>query len=145
MNTQLNRKPSLKRRHLLGPSLLALTLLQFGAVGMANAATSQAAATSTSAGTHTSFGPLKHINAGLLNVAYAEVGPADGAVVILLHGWPYDIESYAEVAPLLAAKGYRVLIPYARGYGDTHFLSDKTRATANLPRWPAMSLTSWTR
>jgi pimeloyl-ACP methyl ester carboxylesterase len=126
MNTQLNRKPSLKRRHLLGPSLLALTLLQFGAVGMANAATSQAAATSTSAGTHTSFGPLKHINAGLLNVAYAEVGPADGAVVILLHGWPYDIDSYAEVAPLLAAKGYRVLIPYARGYGDTHFLSDKT-------------------
>lgn len=72
------------------------------------------------------FGALNHVNAGLLNVAYAEVGPADGPVVILLHGWPYDIHSYSEVAPLLAAKGYRVLIPYARGYGDTHFLSDKT-------------------
>jgi hypothetical protein len=72
------------------------------------------------------FGALKHVNAGLLNVAYAEVGPADGPVVILLHGWPYDIHSYSAVAPLLAAKGYRVLIPYARGYGDTHFLSDKT-------------------
>jgi hypothetical protein len=57
------------------------------------------------------FGALKHVNAGLLNVAYAEVGPADGPVVILLHGWPYDIHSYSEVAPLLAAKGYRVLIP----------------------------------
>lgn len=72
------------------------------------------------------LGALKHVNAGLLNVAYAEVGPADGPVVILLHGWPYDIHSYSEVAPLLAAKGYRVLIPYARGYGDTHFLSEKT-------------------
>ncbi|WP_256672238.1 alpha/beta fold hydrolase [Pseudomonas sp. ANT_J12] len=72
------------------------------------------------------FGALKHVNAGLLNVAYAEVGPADGPVVILLHGWPYDIHSYSAVAPLLAAKGYRVLIPYARGYGDTHFLSNKT-------------------
>jgi pimeloyl-ACP methyl ester carboxylesterase len=61
-----------------------------------------------------------------LNVAYAETGPADGPVVILLHGWPYDIHSYDAVAPLLAAKGYRVLMPYARGYGDTHFLSDKT-------------------
>lgn len=72
------------------------------------------------------FGPLKHVKAGLLDVAYAETGPAQGPVVILLHGWPYDIHSYDEVAPLLAAKGYRVLMPYARGYGDTHFLSDQT-------------------
>ncbi len=72
------------------------------------------------------FGPLKHVQAGLLDVAYAETGPAQGPVVILLHGWPYDIHSYDEVAPLLAAKGYRVLMPYARGYGDTHFLSDQT-------------------
>ena len=72
------------------------------------------------------FGPLKHVQAGLLDVAYAETGPAQGPVVILLHGWPYDIHSYDEVAPLLAAKGYRVLMPYARGYGDTHFLSEKT-------------------
>ncbi|MCP1605270.1 Pimeloyl-ACP methyl ester carboxylesterase [Pseudomonas citronellolis] len=72
------------------------------------------------------FGALRHVDAGLLKVAYAEAGPADGPVVILLHGWPYDIHSYSEVAPQLAAKGYHVLIPYARGYGDTRFLSAKT-------------------
>ncbi|MEG7360144.1 alpha/beta hydrolase [Pseudomonas citronellolis] len=72
------------------------------------------------------FGALRHVDAGLLKVAYAEAGPADGPAVILLHGWPYDIHSYSEVAPQLAAKGYHVLIPYARGYGDTRFLSDKT-------------------
>ena len=72
------------------------------------------------------WGPLKHVQAGVLDVAYAEMGPADGPVVILLHGWPYDIHSYEKVAPALAAKGYRVLVPYARGYGDTRFLSDRT-------------------
>ncbi|PIB42458.1 alpha/beta hydrolase [Pseudomonas sp. 2822-15] len=110
----------LKRR----PLFLAFSLLPFAAVGMAHAEMPepQPAAAQYPAG----FGTLKHIRAGLLDVAYAEVGPADGQVVILLHGWPYDIDSYANVAPLLAAKGYRVLIPYARGYGDTRFLSDKT-------------------
>ena len=73
-----------------------------------------------------SWGALKHVHAGVLDVAYAEMGPANGPVVILLHGWPYDIHSYAEVAPALAAKGYRVLVPYARGYGETRFLSDST-------------------
>jgi pimeloyl-ACP methyl ester carboxylesterase len=117
------------RRRLVGSSILAFTLLgTFGvAHGQTNAAGQPAAA---SAGTRYSapspFGPLKHVNAGLLSVAYAETGPADGPVVILLHGWPYDIHSYDDVAPLLAAKGYRVLMPYARGYGDTHFLSEKT-------------------
>lgn len=72
------------------------------------------------------WGPLKHVRAGVLDVAYAEMGPADGPVVILLHGWPYDIHSYEQVAPALAAKGYRVLVPYSRGYGETHFLSDRT-------------------
>jgi len=70
------------------------------------------------------WGVLKHVHAGVLDVAYAEMGPANGPVVILLHGWPYDIHSYAEVAPALAAKGYRVLVPYARGYGETRFLSN---------------------
>jgi pimeloyl-ACP methyl ester carboxylesterase len=74
----------------------------------------------------TSFGPLNQIDAGLLDVGYAEAGPADGPVVLLLHGWPYDIHSYLEVAPLLAAQGYRVLIPYVRGYGTTRFLSEET-------------------
>ncbi len=71
-------------------------------------------------------GPLKQINAGLLNVGYAEAGPADGPVVLLLQGWPYDIQSYADVAPLLAAKGYRVIVPFVRGCGTTQFLSVAT-------------------
>ncbi|WP_236585451.1 alpha/beta hydrolase [Dyella sp. EPa41] len=73
---------------------------------------------------------LKHVHAGVLDVAYVEMGPADGPAVILLHGWPYDIRSYEQVAPALAAKGYRVLVPYARGYGDTHFLSQDTMRNA---------------
>ena len=77
-------------------------------------------------GTDTSFGPLKQVDAGVLNVGYAEAGPADGPAVLLLHGWPYDIHSYVEVAPLLAAAGYRVVVPYLRGYGTTRFLSGET-------------------
>src|SRR5579863_58221 len=73
-----------------------------------------------------SFGPLKQIDAGLLNVGYAEAGPATGQAVILLHGWPYDIYSFVDVAPLLAASGYHVIVPYLRGYGTTTFLSNKT-------------------
>jgi pimeloyl-ACP methyl ester carboxylesterase len=81
-------------------------------------------------GTNTSFASLKQIEAGLLNVGYAEDGPADGPAVILLHGWPYDIYSYVDVAPLLAAKGYRVIVPYLRGYGTTSFLSSATMRNA---------------
>jgi pimeloyl-ACP methyl ester carboxylesterase len=73
-----------------------------------------------------SFGPLRQVDAGLLNVGYAEAGPEEGSVVILLHGWPYDIHSYLEVAPLLAAEGYRVIVPYLRGYGTTRFRLDET-------------------
>ena len=72
------------------------------------------------------FGPIKQIDAGFLNIGYAEDGPPNGPVVILLHGWPYDIYSFVEVSPLLAAKGYRVIIPYVRGYGTTRFLSGET-------------------
>jgi pimeloyl-ACP methyl ester carboxylesterase len=75
---------------------------------------------------NTSFGLLKQIDAGLLNIGYAEAGPANGRVVILLHGWPYDIHSYVDVAPILASAGYRVIIPYVRGYGSTGFLSGGT-------------------
>ncbi|MCX4406820.1 alpha/beta hydrolase [Streptomyces sp. NBC_01764] len=77
-------------------------------------------------GTHTSFGRLKQIRAGELNVGYAEAGPAHGPVVVLLHGWPYDIHSYVDVAPGLAAAGYRVIVPYLRGHGTTRFRSGKT-------------------
>jgi pimeloyl-ACP methyl ester carboxylesterase len=76
-----------------------------------------------------SFGPLKQIEAGVLSVGYAEAGPADGPAVVLLHGWPYDIHSFAEVTPLLAAAGYRVIVPWLRGYGSTRFLSEATPRT----------------
>jgi len=73
-----------------------------------------------------SLGPVKQINAGLLNIGYVEVGAADRPAVLLLHGWPYDIQSYAEVAPLLAAAGFRVIVPFLRGYGSTRFLSSSS-------------------
>jgi pimeloyl-ACP methyl ester carboxylesterase len=83
-------------------------------------------AASSSAASDTGFGAVRQIDAGLLNVGYVDAGPADGPVVLLLHGWPYDIHSYAEVVPLLAAAGHRTIIPYLRGFGTTRFLSDAT-------------------
>jgi pimeloyl-ACP methyl ester carboxylesterase len=77
-------------------------------------------------GTNTSFGALKQVDAGVLNVGYAEAGPAGGPAVILLHGWPYDIHSFADVTPALASGGYRVIVPFVRGYGTTRFLSGDT-------------------
>jgi pimeloyl-ACP methyl ester carboxylesterase len=76
------------------------------------------------------FAALKQIDAGVLNVGYAEAGPSDGRAVILLHGWPYDIHSYLDVAPLLAQAGYRAIVPYLRGYGTTRFLSGETLRNA---------------
>jgi pimeloyl-ACP methyl ester carboxylesterase len=84
------------------------------------------AADAPARGTNSSFSSLKQVNAGLLNVGYAEAGPAAGPPVILLHGWPYDIYSFVDVAPLLASAGYRVIVPYVRGYGTTRFLSTET-------------------
>ena len=99
-------------------------------LGMIGSAAAQSGKTSRlpaiKPGTNTSFGPLKQIDAGVLNVGYAEAGPADGPAVILLHGWPYDIHTYVDVAPLLASAGYRVIVPYLRGYGTTRFLSSET-------------------
>jgi pimeloyl-ACP methyl ester carboxylesterase len=80
----------------------------------------------TATGTDASFGTLKQIDAGLLSVGYMEAGAADSPAVILLHGWPYDIHSYAAVTPLLASAGYRVIVPHLRGYGTTRFLSAAT-------------------
>jgi pimeloyl-ACP methyl ester carboxylesterase len=77
-------------------------------------------------GTNTSFAPLKQVTAGVLNVGYAEAGPTGGPPVILLHGWPYDIYSFVDVAPALASAGFRVIVPYLRGYGTTRFLSNDT-------------------
>jgi pimeloyl-ACP methyl ester carboxylesterase len=100
--------------------------------GMTLAAASLAGCTSppgsapSSADAHTSFAALKQIDAGLLNIGYAEDGPPEGKPVILLHGWPYDIHSYVDVAPALAAEGYRVIVPFLRGYGTTTFRSPDT-------------------
>jgi pimeloyl-ACP methyl ester carboxylesterase len=103
----------------------AALIITFAQFFVAKTAIAQSATNNTNADQIT-FGKLKQINAGLLNVGYVEVGPANGTPVILLHGWPYDIHSYEEVAPNLAAKGYHVIVPYLRGHGTTTFLSDKT-------------------
>jgi pimeloyl-ACP methyl ester carboxylesterase len=88
--------------------------------------TGSAAASAPTTQTRTSFAALKQIDAGVLNIGYAEAGPADGQAVLLLHGWPYDIHSFVDVAPVLASAGYRVIVPFLRGYGTTRFLSSKT-------------------
>ncbi|MCF6100526.1 alpha/beta fold hydrolase [Mesorhizobium muleiense] len=114
------------RRRLFGIAAATVALTKLGAIGVANAQGGGTGPTPGSAGSHTTFASLKQIEAGLLTVGYAEDGPADGPPVILLHGWPYDIYSYADVAPLLAGAGYRVIMPYLRGHGTTRFLSDAT-------------------
>ncbi|MDR5805534.1 alpha/beta hydrolase [Caballeronia sp. LZ001] len=111
-----------RRRLMLGTTLASVALADFSFSTFAKAQSSTVKATSAGA----SFGPIRQIDAGKLNVGYAELGPANGTVVFLLHGWPYDIHSYAEVAPILAAAGYRVIVPYLRGYGSTRFLSADT-------------------
>lgn len=113
------------RRRLFGIAAATVALAELGIV-RSSKAQSATLTSAGSAGTHSSFASLKQIDAGLLNVGYAEDGPPDGPPVILLHGWPYDIYSYVDVAPLLAEKGFRVIVPYLRGYGTTRFLSDAT-------------------
>jgi pimeloyl-ACP methyl ester carboxylesterase len=116
------------RRYFVGAAAVTAAA-QLGMIGSAIAqasSTGQAQLPPIRPGTNTSFGPLRQIDAGALNIAYAEAGAADGAPVILLHGWPYDIYSFVDVAPLLASAGYRVIAPYLRGYGATRFLSSDT-------------------
>ena len=102
--------------------ILAASVISIAASQVSNALAADAPA----GGAKSSFGPLKQINAGVLNVGSAEAGPAGGPPVILLHGWPYDLYSFVEVAPVLASAGYRVVVPYVRGYGTTRFLSSDT-------------------
>ena len=117
--------PSLPSRRLfLGSAALGLGA---GVFALPASALAQAApASSTTGGALASFGPLRQVDAGLLDVGYADLGPADGRVVILLHGWPYDIHSFVDVAPRLVAAGYRVIVPHLRGHGSTRFLSGAT-------------------
>jgi pimeloyl-ACP methyl ester carboxylesterase len=104
------------RRRFLSAAAAGIAAARLNAVGASSA---QAAGANT-------FGELKQIDAAALNIGYAELGPPHGRAVVLLHGWPYDIHSYVDVAPLLASDGYRVIVPYLRGYGTTRFLSSDT-------------------
>jgi len=116
------------RRRFLGMAGMAMAARDLFATDSAYAQTgaqNAAPSASTTVGTHT-FASLKQIDAGVLSVGYAESGPAAGPPVVLLHGWPYDIHSFVDVAPLLASAGYRVIVPYLRGYGTTRFLSNET-------------------
>ena len=125
MSDEINRD----RRRFFGSAAMTLAAAQLSLSTTASAETAKpikAGAAAVKPGTNTSFASLKQIDAGLLNVGYAEAGPAGGPPVILLHGWPYDIYAFVDVAPMLAAAGYHVIVPYLRGYGTTRFLSDAT-------------------
>lgn len=116
-----------RRRRFLGTAAASVGAMELVLSGLAHAQPAGAHAnphTNASAWSNASFAEIRQIDAGVLNIGYAEVGPANGPVVILLHGWPYDIHSFADVAPLLASAGYRVIVPHLRGYGTTRFLSE---------------------
>jgi pimeloyl-ACP methyl ester carboxylesterase len=116
------------RRRFFGAAAMTIAAAQFALNGSADAhpKTKAADLAQIKRGKNTTFTSLKQINAGVLSVGYADAGPADGPAVILLHGWPYDIYSYVDVAPALAEAGYRVIVPYLRGYGTTRFLLAET-------------------
>ncbi len=113
-----------RRRRLVGMTAIGVAAARLLPIRSAWSETESLSAIKS--GADTSFASLKKIKAGVLEVAYAEAGPASGTPVILLHGWPYDIYSYVDVSPALAAMGYRVIVPYLRGYGTTRFLSSET-------------------
>jgi pimeloyl-ACP methyl ester carboxylesterase len=119
---------STDRRSFFGAAALTVAAAQLGASSLVSARPGKTgkSVSAVKPGTNTSFAALRQIKAGLLSVGYAEAGPSDGPAVVLLHGWPYDIHSYVDVAPLLASAGYRVIVPYLRGYGATRFLSNET-------------------
>src|ERR1700722_15299514 len=120
------------RRRFFGAAAVTIAAAQFALSDSAEAhpKTKASDLAQIKRGKNTTFTSLKQVNAGVLNVGYAEAGPADGPAVILLHGWPYDIYSFVDVAPLLASAGYHVAIPYLRGYGTTTFLSSATMRNA---------------
>ncbi|ADG18089.1 alpha/beta hydrolase fold protein [Paraburkholderia atlantica] len=122
MSDEINRR----RRRLLGSAAIGVGALNLGLNGWANAQSLAGDQNSGGAPQPTSFATIKQIDAGVLNIGYAEVGPADGPVVILLHGWPYDIHSFADASLRIASAGYRVIVPHLRGYGTTRFLSPAT-------------------
>jgi pimeloyl-ACP methyl ester carboxylesterase len=123
---ELHEEISPLRRRFFGTAAVAFAAAQIGMIRGSNAQPSETKPgdrPTIKPGANRSFASLKQIDTGVLNTGYAEAGPADGPAVILLHGWPYDIHSYVDVAPLLASAGYRVIVPYVRGCGTTRFLS----------------------
>ncbi|HEX7741593.1 MAG TPA: alpha/beta hydrolase, partial [Sphingobium sp.] len=127
--TKMSEAINHHRRRFFGTAAMTIAAAQLGMTGFADAQpgkTKPADLPTITPATNTSFASLKQIDGGVLNIGYAEAGPADGPAVILLHGWPYDIHSYVDVAPLLASAGYRVIVPYLRGYGTTRFLLSET-------------------
>ncbi|WP_158938725.1 alpha/beta fold hydrolase [Burkholderia sp. S171] len=115
-----------RRRRLLETTVAGFSLMELGLSGLAKAQSNTPTAGTRSATRVASFDNIRQVNIGTLSMGYAEAGPQNGPVVILLHGWPYDIYSFAEVTPLLVIAGYRVIVPYLRGYGSTRFLSADT-------------------
>src|ERR1700694_3805478 len=122
MSDQINAR----RRRLLGTTVAGLSLMELGLSGLAHAQSAESTGNTKAATRVASFENIRQVDAGTLSIGYAEAGPQNGPVVILLHGWPYDIYSFAEVTPLLVSAGYRVIVPYLRGYGSTRFLSADT-------------------
>lgn len=120
----MSKSIATNRRHVIATAVFAVAGAWFGLSGTAQAQTANAAPQVTASASQSlaSFKSIKQINAGDLNVGYVDEGPADGPVVILLHGWPYDINSFIDVVPVLTKAGYRVIVPHLRGYGTTRFL-----------------------
>jgi pimeloyl-ACP methyl ester carboxylesterase len=118
-----------QRRSFLGTAAMTLAAGQLGAIAHGNAQSGDSKGTKVApinAGAYATFPSLNRIDAGLLDIGYAEAGPVNGPVVVLLHGWPYDIHSYVDVASVLGSEGYRVIVPHLRGHGTTRFVSDAT-------------------
>jgi len=118
----MDEKSKYDRRQFMGAAALTVAATQLTASRNAGATSKRIKGPLSG----TSLGPVKQVQAGLLNVGHVEVGPVNGTPVVLLHGWPYDINAFVDVAPLLASKGFRVIVPYLRGYGSTRFLSNDT-------------------
>jgi pimeloyl-ACP methyl ester carboxylesterase len=122
----VSNKIDTRRRRILGSAAVSIGAMSAGLSRWAQARSAGVGASKSNVTSDTSFAEIRQIDAGVLNVGYAELGPINGPAVVLLHGWPYDIHSFAEVAPRLASAGFRVIVPYLRGYGSTRFQSPET-------------------
>src|SRR5437870_862349 len=124
----MGQKSKYDRRQFMGAAAMTVVATQLRASRNAGA-TSKRIKSPLSG---TSLGPVKQVQAGLLNVGHVDAGPVNGTPVVLLHGWPYDINAFVDVAPLLASKGFRVIVPYLRGYGSTFSFK------RHVPKWPTL-------